>query len=381
MKLLKFLRKIKKSFSHYHPAVEILISKTNLLGNLKEYKCRYPKLSFAPVLKSNAYGHGLTQIAQILDKEEIAFFVVDSLYEAMVLRNEGVKSQILVIGYASTENINSSKLAKVSFTVISLEQLQELAKTTRTIKKIHLKIDTGMHRQGILLNQIEEAIKIFKDRQFLQLEGVCSHLADADNTDETFTKFQIDQWEKVVRIFKQNFQTITFFHISNSAGTHYSQQIYANVARLGIGLYGINNLPKAKLNLKPVLQMQSIISSLKIISAGEYVGYNITYKTEKNIKMATVPVGYFEGVDRRLSNCGVFKINNHYCPIIGRVSMNITSIDVSSVPEVKLGDKAIIISNNKDDVNSIENIAKLVHTIPYEILVHIPQHLRRTIVV
>lgn len=379
MKLFEFLRKIKKCLTRYHPNVEVLISKANLLNNLKEYQQQYPKLLFAPVLKSNAYGHGLVQIAQILDKEKIAFIVVDSLYEAMILRNNSIKSEILIIGYTRSENIKNTKLSRLAFTITSLEQLQKIVEIISSKIKIHLKIDTGMHRQGILFNQINEAINIIKTNKFLCLEGVCSHFADADNVDETFTKSQIEQWEKIVLLFKQNFQTIKFFHIIATTGIFYSKQIHGNVARLGIGLYGINPSPFVKLNLKPVLQMQSIISSLKTISIGEGVGYNVIYKAAQATKIATVSVGYFEGVDRRLSNCGFFKINNNYCPIIGRVSMNITSIDVSAVPNIKLDDSVTIISDQKEDKNSVENIAKLMQTIPYEILVHIPQHLRRKI--
>ncbi len=380
MKLLRFLRKVRTYLARYNPSVEILISKANLVGNLKEYQKHYPKLSFAPVLKSNAYGHGLVTVAQILDRERIAFFVVDSLYEVMILRNEGIKSDVLVIGYTRPENIKNTKLARVAFTITSMEQLQEIARTISSRVRIHLKVDTGMHRQGILPDQIDDSIRIIKANKFLHLEGVCSHFADADNVDDTFTKSQIKQWERAVPLFSQNFQAIKFFHIAATAGTFYCEETYGNAARLGRGLYGISPSTFVELNLKPVLQMQSVISSLKTIEAEEYIGYNITYKTTRVTRVATVPVGYFEGVDRRLSNCGFFKIGDNYCPIVGRVSMNITSIDVTSLPDVKLGDAVTIISNCKEDLNSVENIAKLTHAIPHEILVHIPQHIRRTVV-
>lgn len=393
MKFFGFLRNIKKSFSRYNPSIEILISKGNLLHNLNEYRNKYPNFLFAPVLKSNAYGHGLVEVAQILDKENIPFFVVDSLYEAMILRNNGIKSEILIIGYSKTENIENAKLQKISFTISSLEQLEKIAKTIKSAIKIHLKIDTGMHRQGILPEQIGEAIKIIKKSSFLKLEGVCSHFADADNNGDSFTKSQIEEWKKAVLLFKENFQNIKFFHISATAGTHYSELAHGNVVRLGIGLYGINPPPRLerdtsfkkgginlrKLNFKPVLGMRSIITSVKTIPAGECVGYNCAYKTNKTTKVATVPVGYFEGVDRKLSNRGVFKVGGYDCPIIGMVSMNMCSIDVTLVLEAKTGDAVIIISNGKDDKNSVENIAELIKTIPYEILVHIPQHLRRVV--
>jgi|SRR3989344_3896757 len=380
MQLIKFLRKLKKRFIRYEPSVEVIISKEKLVSNLKEYQKQYPKLSFAPVLKSNAYGHGLVPVAKILEKENIAFFVVDSLYEAMVLRSEGIKSEVLIIGYVNSENIRNAKLSGIVFTVISLEQLQEIAKVKLPKLRIHLKIDTGMHRQGILLNQIEEAIKIIKTNTFIELKGICSHFADADSSGEMFTKLQIQQWEKAVNLFKNNFQTIKYYHLTNTAGIFYSHQAYCNVARLGIGLYGINTSSFVKLNLKPVLEIQSVISSIKVVPVGECVGYNATYKADKPIKVANVPVGFFEGVDIRLSSCGYFKVGGVDCPIVGRVSMNITSIDITSLPSVKLGDKVTVISSDSNDNNSVENIVRLTQTIPYEILVHIPQHLRRTVV-
>ena len=380
MQLLTILRKIRNKFVYYNPSVKVFISKANLLSNLKEYQKKYPKLLFAPVLKSNAYGHGLVPVAEILDKEKIAFLVLDSLHEAMILRNNGIKSDILIIGYTQLDNILKSNLSKISFTVTSLEQLEEIAAAVSMKTKIHLKIDTGMHRQGILPEQINKSIEILKTNNLLVLEGICSHFADADNPSDNFSKSQIELWEKSVQIFQENFKTLKYFHIANTAGTFYSKQTYGNIARLGIGLYGINSSFSKELKLKPVLQMQSIISSIKRLKAGEQIGYNCTYRLERDSIIATVPAGYFEGIDRRLSNCGYLKVNETFCPIIGKVSMNITSIDITSVPGAKLGDKVIIISDNNDDKNSVENIAKIAQTIVYEILIHIPQALRRIII-
>lgn len=380
MKLLNVLRKVKKSFSAYSPTVEVFIYKENLLHNLNEYKQKYPQLTLAPVLKSNAYGHGLIQVAQILDKEKPAFFVVDSLFEAKALRNEDIKSKILVIGFTSPENIKYDRTKDISFAITSLDQLKIIDSFLKKKKNYHLKIDTGMHRQGILMEEIKEAVQIIKNNKFINLEGVCSHLADADNPEKNFTEEQIKKWQQVVEIFKQEFKEIKFFHLAATAGASYAGQINGNVLRLGLGLYGINLSSFEKLNLKPVLEMQSVISSIKKIREGECVGYNAAFKTDKEISVATVPVGYFEGIDRRLFNCGFFKIKDNFCPIIGKVSMNITSISVDLIKSIKIGDKVIAISHNPQDKNSVENIAKLTDTIPYEVLVHIPQHLRRIII-
>jgi alanine racemase len=379
MNFLRIFRNIRRRFGNYNPSVEILISRQRLLDNLGEYARQYPGLLLAPVLKSNAYGHGLIPVAEILDQAKIAFFVLDSLYEAMILRRAGIKSEILVIGYTPAENIKNARMARVSFTIASLEQLQEVAKIITAPLKIHLKIDTGMHRQGITPEQVDEAIKIIKVCKFFVLQGVCSHLADADNIDDVFTKAQLEKWEKITLIFKSNFSSIKYFHILATAGSVYGNQGIVNVLRLGLGLYGIDSSPQKKMNLQPVLQARSLVGSLKKISAGEAIGYNATYRTKTEAMIATIPAGYFEGVDRRLSKRGFFKIKDIFCPIVGRVSMNITSIDVTAVPEIKLNDELILISDNSNDKNSVQNIAKLAETIPWEILVHLPQHLRRTV--
>ena len=153
MKLADILRNIKKKFSNYSPSVEVLISKENLLHNLNTYKKSYPKRLLAPVLKSNAYGHGLVEVARILEKEDLAFFAIDSLYEAMILRDKGIKSPLLVIGYTSPNNIDNCRLSNISFTITSLDQLRLISELITNEKTIHLKIDRSM-KQHALLNLI-----------------------------------------------------------------------------------------------------------------------------------------------------------------------------------------------------------------------------------
>ena len=206
-----------------------------------------------------------------------------------------------------------------------------------------------------------------------------SHLAEPENTVETATLKQIQAWNNAVKFFKQEFSTIRFWHIAASAGTKFASGADANAARLGIGLYGYDPSNQG-LILKPALRIVSLVTGIKFLQSGDKVGYGLSFEAKKNLTAATVPVGYFEGVDRRLSGKGVFKINNVDCPIIGRVSMNITSVDATNVTDLKLEDKAEIISINSQDLNSVASIAKFCQTIPYEILVHIPQHLRRMLV-
>ena len=373
--ILRYIRRIK---FNYQPLVEVLVYRENLLHNLRVFREASPGLRIAPVLKSNAYGHGLREIAKILDKEAAPFLVVDSYFEALVLRREGIKSEILIIGFTAPENIYKNKLRGVAFTITGMEQLGEIAKNLERPSTFHLKIDTGMHRQGILPGEINEAISLINRNNNLNLEGICSHLADADNLDESQTGEQIERWNKIVDVFKANFSGIKYFHLAASAGVKFADKITANVMRLGLGLYGIN-ADNQNLDLRPALEIKSVIAGIKDASAGSGVGYNFTYRAPKRTRIAAVPVGYFEGVNRRLSNKGFFKIGNIFCPLIGRVSMNISTIDVGDVPNVKMGDSVIVISPEPSDKNSVKNIAEICRTIPYEILAHIPQALKRNI--
>jgi len=376
-KLFRYLRNLR---FRYQPLIAVRVYKERLLHNLRIFQQKAPRCKVAPVLKSNAYGHGLIPIAKVLDKEDIAFLVVDSYFEALMLRNEEVKSNILIIGFTTQENIYASTLRNAAFAIISLNELRELSHGLKSKRRFHLKIDIGLHRQGILSNEIEEAIALIQNNSNIILEGACSHFADAGNPDTSFTFKQIKQWNEIVARLKKTFPAIEYYHLAATAGTAYADKIDANVSRVGRGLYGFTVGPVRELDLQPVLEMQSIITSVKTIGPGEGIGYGLTYKTTRHTKIATVPVGYFEGVDRRLSNIGFLKCKGVFCQIIGMVTMNITTIDVSNVPEVKIGDPVSIISIYREDKNSADNMAELCHTLPYEILVHIPQHLRRTVV-
>ena len=352
--------------------MKILISRENLLHNLRQYQENYPQILIAPVLKSNAYGHGIREVARIFDREKIAFFVVDSLYEALTLRRSGIRSKVLIMGYTSPQNIKKCRLRNVSFMIGDFEVLEAL-KDLKSKRKIHLKIDTGMHRQGVPTSLVEAAVNLIRAQKFLELEGVCSHFADADNSDSSFTRVQVQAWNEATRTLRENFPSIKYFHLANTAGV--AQAENCNTARVGIGLYGIDTDPARRLSLRPALEMKSVIASLKFLEPGGVVGYGCTYKADHPIRIATVPVGYHEGVPLRLSNSGSFGA----FPILGKVSMNITTIDVSCSPSVKVGDEVTVISNNPSHSNSIENIARLAGTSPYEILAHLPAHLRREV--
>jgi len=379
MKLITYLRQFRKSLSGYRPLIEVLVHRDRLLHNLRVFQRKYPGQQIAPVLKSNAYGHGLVPVAQILDREPIAFLVVDSIFEADTLVKEGVESEILVIGYTRPGEINRNRYKNIAFTITNFDQLKDISKNLSKSQLFHLKIDTGMHRQGILPAEFEAAISIIQNNPKIILEGLCSHFSSADSPDKKYCEYQIKNWRDAVAKFKLNFPKLKYFHLAATGGSFYNPGD-TNVIRLGMGLYGYDPSPNRRLELQPALELRTIITGIKRVEKNACIGYGLTFRAKKRMKIATVPAGYFEGVDRRLSNCGSYKIGDRFCPIIGRVSMNISVIDVSKIPGAKVGDRVTLISPENGDINCAKELAKLCDTIPYEILVHIPQHLRRTII-
>ena len=384
MNIRTFARNIKRSFETHRPLVEVGISRKNLVHNLNVYRKKYPDLALAPVLKSNAYGHGLIVIAELLDKQDIAFFMVDSYFEARTLRRAFIHSRILILGYVRPDEIARSKLGDIDYGIIDIEQLREVARIARKPIRIHLKIDTGMHRQGILPKDIDEAISLIKSQPHLQLIGICSHFADADNVDPKHTTGQVKVWNEAAKELLLQFPSIAYRHIAATKGVAFGDAAHTNVARVGIGLYGFDTSPNGSSELKPVLEMRSLITSLRDVPTGDFVGYNATYIAQHARKVATVPVGYFEGLDRRLSNIGSMEVHDKACGLVGRVSMNMSSIDVTDVPDVKQGDEVIVISRDQNAPNSITQMIRDIEApnyveTAYILLAHIPQHLKRVV--
>lgn len=371
----------------YEPLITIYISRSRILGNLREFRKLAPGGEIAPVLKSNAYGHGLLEVARTLAHEpHIPFFVVDSYFEAVALRARGITKPLLIIGYTRPRTIVESNLKNVAFTITCLETLKSISEV-RSRVCIHLKLDTGMRRQGIVADEHVQAIGFLEQNPHIKLEGLCTHLGDADNDDESFTDGQIVQWNAAVKQFKASFPGIRYIHASNTDGSRFHEDIHANVMRLGIGLYGLSQNEKLlqELNLEPALEMKTVITGLKMLLKGQSIGYNNTFVAKKDLCVATIPVGYYEALDRRLSNRGFVQIGDARvaCPIIGRVSMNIASVDVSAVPgkcDLKMNLPVTVVSMDRKDPNSLHSMATACDTITYELAVKIPAHLKRVVI-
>lgn len=369
----QILRIFKKE---YQTLNRIEISRENLLHNYKYLFSIDRKIKIAPVLKSNAYGHGLVIVAKILDHLGDPFFCVDSLYEAYELLKVGIKTPILIMGYTDPQNFKVKKLP-FSFAVFDVETVRILNKYQPNCG-IHIFVDTGMHREGIQIEDLPNFLKKLKEFKNLKVEGLMSHLATAEKPNDPLTKKQLNNFKYVQQIVKEAQIYPKWVHVSNSAGLLNDLNPGCNMTRVGLVIYGLSTSDVSSV-LKPVLRLISRIIQIKKLQKGDRVGYDGTFLVKKSMVLGVLGAGYYDGVDRSLSNKGYVSVNGIVCPIIGRVSMNMTTVDLTKIQNPYIGQEVIVYSNNPKDLNSIENAAKLCQTIPYDLLVNLAESTRRIV--
>lgn len=366
-------------FVMYHPLNEITLSSKNLISNYKYLTSLNIKIKVAPVLKSNAYGHGIINVAKTLEVFNPPFFCVDSLYEGYQLLNAGIKIPILIMGYINPKNLSVKKLP-FSYAVYNFGMLGAILKY-QPKSGIHIFVDTGMHREGVRVDDLADFVNKVKSLNEVNIEGLMSHFASPDDTNNQLTKDQVSNFQEAQDIVKKFGLIPKWIHMGASSGLlhHKSYKNIGNLARTGKALYGLNSLGNDP-QLKPVLELSTTLAQIKILKKGESVGYDFTFKAKKDLAIGILPIGYNDGVDRRLSNRGFVLIDNTYCPIIGRISMNITTIDLSNVKNPFIGQKVIVFSANQSSKNSVINTAKICQTIPHDLLVHLSESIRREII-
>ncbi len=365
--------------ARYHPLNTIELSVPNLIHNYHYLSNLEKDILVAPVLKSNAYGHGLIEVAKILDPFHPPFFCVDSLYEAYALHKAGIATPILIMGYVHPDNLRVKKLP-FSFAVYDIGMLEAL-KEYQPHAPLHVFVDTGMHREGVLVSELHNFL-LHAQELSLHIDGLMSHFAMGDNPRNSNTRAQVKEFIKAKEIMREVGILPQWIHASASLGFLHSQDypgVLGNVVRSGIALYGIDPENKNPV-LKPVLELTSTLVQIKTITKGERVGYDFTYTAKENMKIGILPLGYHDGVDRRLSDVGFVTIDGVLCPIIGKVSMNLTTIDITHLSHSHIGQKVVVYSKDSKDKNSIGIAAQRISTIPYELLVHLTPSTRRVVI-
>jgi alanine racemase len=328
-----------------------------------------------PVIKANAYGHGAVEVAAALQKIGIDFFAVATVAEAMAVKEAGVKGRYLILGSIYQDDLqylHQGDVVPVVWQPEIVRILGEYAVSQRIKIPVQVKVDTGMHRAGIPLAAARTLINETAAQPNLILEGVLSHLATADGcetADRGYTQWQQSNFFRLVDEFKQQHISPAYIHLANSAGIVRYLPGPCNMCRAGIMLYGSYPAPEflAEVNLEPVMAVKTAIMMLKMLHPGESISYGCTYTASRETKVALTPVGYADGLHRKLSNTGFMLVGGRRVPIIGRVCMDWTMLDVTDVPAVAVGDEVVIIGKQENEVISAEEVADVLETISYEV--------------
>jgi alanine racemase len=372
----------------YQTLNDITISSSALVKNYLYFHSLHPDTAVCPVLKGNAYGHGLTEVARIVDRQiRPPYILVDSLYEAYELYRQKIHTPILIMGYTDPANYAIWKKLPFTFTVYDIDSLLALEKH-QPGARIHLKLDTGMCRLGITPAEIPHFIAVLKTCRHLRLEGIYSHLSQADDPKKiTFTHNQIRLFKSMVAQFAAAGFTFKYKHIAATAGASIINDPYFNLVRLGLGFYGYSPFgPHTDLGrqqrqqLQPALTFTSRIALIKAVHPGDQIGYGGSYHVKQDETIAILTAGYHDGLPLGLSNrASLLFVNGIHCPIVGRISMDMTTVKIPRTVEAKIGDKITVISPQIDDPCSVYKLASLLNTIPYTILTALHPSTRRTI--
>ncbi|MFH1837564.1 MAG: alanine racemase [Candidatus Omnitrophota bacterium] len=333
------------------------------------------------VVKANAYGHGLEAISSVITAEGVDYFGVATVDEALRIRKHGITEPVLVLGSMLEEEARVAVLNDVTLTLcdtVLFSVLEKIASDEKKKLKVHIKVDTGMGRIGVWHEDAVEFIKMVHASDKIEVEGVYTHFSSAAR-DKIFTQMQIQALNKVIKDLKYEGIDPKYKHAANSIGAVDWKDSHFNLVRTGILIYGV--YPKEdfrkKFKLKPVMSLKTKIVYLKDTPSGRSISYGRTYITQKNTKIATVPIGYADGYGRILSNKAEALIRGQHVRVVGMVTMDQTLLDVGDVKDVKIGDEVVLIGKQKNSEIPIEKIAKLAGTIPYEILAAVTDRVPR----
>ena len=337
------------------------------------------------VVKSNAYGHGLVETAKLFLKYGADWLGVDNIDEAISLRKAKVNFPILVLGYTPVALFSLAAKYKIKLTLYGEEIFKQASKFKKSID-FHLKIDTGMSRQGVLVSDLPIFLSNLKKFPEVKLEGVFTHFANADNlSDPSYPRQQLANFYRALEIIKKIGLTPKIVHAAATTGLFALPEAMFDMVRVGVAFYGLwpsqdfqNRF--SSFNLTPALAWKTRIVQIKKIPNGTPVGYGITEKVKKDSIIALLPVGYYDGYFRALSSIGEVLVSGQRCKILGRISMNLSVIDVSAVAGAKVGDEAVLIGQMGDEQITAEEIAEKLRTISYEVISRINPLLPRVYV-
>jgi alanine racemase len=362
-----------------HSMQWITLSKKNLAHNLEIIRDHCgSQVDIAGMLKANAYGHGILPMAELFRQNGISIFMVHSLEEALILYEAGARERIILVGPVHPSQIPLCLKNNFEMTICSPETLLVIKKAQKSLPypaKLHVKIETGTHRQGLDLKAIPSFIKTLKSIKYYELKGLSSHFANIEDTADTaYYKKQIEAFKQAVSLLHKSGLQAEALHIACSAAMLLYPETHFQMVRPGIAMYGYYSSPELAYALKPINPLRPILSwktrlgQVKTIEKGDCVGYGLTFKAMRKTRIGIIPIGYYDGYDRKLSNQGYVLIKGKRAAIAGRICMNITMVDVTDIPQAKTGDIVTLLGEDGDESITADQIASMTNTISYEIL-------------
>ena len=354
-----------------------------LVHNLSQIRGRLSHdCSIMAVVKANAYGHGAVDISRALVQAGVTRLAVASVHEGIALREAGINGNILVLGALLETHIRelfSYRLTPVIYEQRLLPQLAKAAEAANTPLSIHIKVDTGMGRLGLPASELMTFLDAVPRWKSIRMEGFMTHLADSDGDDSSHTERQLKSFRGLLEQIEQRGMTVPFVHVANSAAIMRYPQSHFSLVRPGIMLYGYHTLPDAVPcpQLQPVLSLRTTVMQLRTLKPGETVSYNRTFVAKRPSTIAVLPIGYADGYNRQLSNKGFVLIDGKRAPIVGLICMDMTMVDVTEIPSVRVGDCVTLIGRQGQEAIWADEVAGWTRTIPYETLCAIGSRIPR----
>lgn len=334
------------------------------------------------VVKANAYGHGSTPISAELIGMGVSMLGVAFLEEGIELREEGIKVPILIMGGIIEKEAREALRYDLTPAIFQLPLAKTLAKTARSYGKvagIHIKVDTGMGRIGVRSDEAVSFVEEISRISNLRIDGIMTHFSDADLSDKSFAKEQVERFNYIIDELSGRGLNIPLRHMANSAAIVSYESALMDMVRPGIMLYGYFPSKRMEriLDLKPVLTLKSKVTHLKKVPPGTGISYGRTFITKRESLIATIPVGYADGYSRLLSNRGQVLIGGKRAPVVGTVCMDMIMVDVTENQMIRLGEEVILIGMQGREEITAQDIANLTGTIPYEVLCNIGRRVKR----
>ncbi len=334
-------------------------------------------LKLIAVLKANGYGHGAVELARRCTPDRVAMIAVSLLEEAIELRRAGIAMPILVMGPVIEPQVAIALDHDITLGIPGPEELELVARAARDRDvAVHLKIDSGMGRMGAVETELPRVAELIRSAPRLRIDAIYSHLANAGDVGDPFTDDQIARFDTLVETLREAGIRAPKHHVANSAATMRGITP-GDFVRVGLALYGAEPLDDRRnrrgVDLRPVLRWRTEIVRLKDLPPGYAIGYGTTFHTKRGSRIATLPVGYADGYNRRLSNRGDVLVRGRRAPVVGRVSMDLVTIDVTDIEEAAVGDEVVLLG----DEITVEELARKLDTISYEVFCNITSRVPR----